>query len=538
MARSKRILAALLALAIGACASVQPANDVERVDILITGGEVYDGSGELIAGSDIAIRGGEISRIEPGLVAKVLAAVTIDATGLVVAPGFIDPHTHADGDLTAQDPALRANLAFAFQGVTTVMVGNDGFGFAKARSGEQLQPTGTNFAFLSGFGDLRRSVIGMEDRPASPAERERMIDLLRKDFCAGAFGFSAGLYYAPQGFAETDEVVGLAKEAAAMGGYYDTHLRDESDFSVGVLAALEEAIEIGRQASIPVHIAHIKALGPSVWGQSAKMITSVKRARAEGLQVTADQYPWRASGTRISNALVPRWALDGGLDALRKRIEDSKTADAVAEGIAANIKRRGGPESLLVTAALGTDPAIEGQTLGALASARSITPEMLALAILKTGDARLASFNMDEADIVALGSQDWVMTGSDGSSGHPRKYASFPKAYADWVRTERKDLGWFIRRSTGIPASVIGLTDRGYLRPGYVADIVIFDPETFAPLASYSEPERLSTGVRWLVVNGEMMIADGRNSGSLPGKLIKQSQPPELCNANSEDNAR
>lgn len=531
-------LGACLTLALAGCVSAQVSSESNQVDLLITGGDAYDGSGERLGDVEIAVKSGRIVRVATGLSQSVRPVRTIDAGGMIVAPGFIDPHTHADSDLTSEEAGRRANLAFALQGVTTVMVGNDGYGFAAPREGQAIRSTGTNFGFLSGFGGIRRAIIGMDDRAAKDTERAQMRQLVRRDFCAGAFGFSAGLYYAPQSFAGTAELVELAREASSFRGYYDTHLRDESDFSVGVIAALEEALTIGRKANIPVHVAHIKALGPAVWGQSSAMIEMIETARTNGHRVTADQYPWRASGTRISSALVPRWALDGGLAGLRSRLGDPEVASRVADGIAANISRRGGPESLLITGALGINPRVEGMTLGTLADQRGLSPQAVAISILKEGDARLASFNMDEADIAAFASRDWIMTGSDGSNGHPRKYASFPKAYRDWVQSGQYSLGWFIRRSSGLPAATIGLSDRGFLREGMAADIVIFDPETFGPIATYASPDLHSRGVEWLMVNGKLLIENGKHNGSLPGKLLRKSQSSERCEVNRGEQAK
>ena len=499
------------------------AQSSNNFDIIVAGGNVFDGNGSRLGTVDIGIRKGQIASIEKGLSERSKAGRIIDASGSIVAPGFIDPHTHTAGDLISGNPADRANLAYAHQGVTTVLVGNDGHGFPQARDGHNFASTGTNFAFLSGFGDIRKQVIGDEDRPASDDVMARMTDLLKQDFCAGAFGFSTGLYYAPQSFASIEEVTELARTAGKFGGYYDTHLRDESDFSVGVLSALDEALKIGGDAEVPVHIAHIKTLGPAVWGLSNEMISRIEAAREAGQRVTADQYPWRASGTRISSALVPKWALAGGLESLRSMLQDPEAALRIKQEIAANIERRGGADTLLVTGSLGPQKDLAGQTLADLAESRESTPEGVAMQILVSGDARLASFNMSTDDIAAFADQPWVMTGSDGSDGHPRKYASYPKVYHDWVRSKRYGIGWFIRRSSGLPADMIGLEDRGYLRTGMAADIVVFDPAEYAPEADFEHADRLSRGVIWLFVNGMAVIERGEHNSALPGKLLRKS---------------
>jgi len=497
-------------------------------DMLIAGGMVYDGSGGEGRVQDVVLLDDSILYVGPDASERYTATRYVDATGLVVAPGFIDPHTHADGDLASGDRGRRANLPFAFQGVTTVVVGNDGGGkadiadlAAKARS----QGIGTNVAYLAGFGPIRREVLGSENRAPTADELEAMQSRTRQAMCEGAFGLSTGLYYVPQNYASTDEVVALATVAGAMGGYYDTHMRDESTYNITVTGALTETLDIGRRAQIPVHVAHIKALGPAVWGHSARMIEMIEAARTDGLRVTADQYPWEASGTRISNALVPRWALEGGLDSFRERLADPEGLARIRTAIVAGLARRGGADKLLITGRLHGVEVPLGLTLAELAARRGQSPVDAAIAVLREGDARVASFNMSEADIAAFAAQDWVVTGSDGSSGHPRKYASFPKAYRDLVRgTTAMPLARFIRRSSGQAADIVGLTDRGYLRVGYAADVVIFDPDSFAPQATYQSPRKLSVGVRHLLVNGVSVIEDGEFTGALPGQpLLKDT---------------
>lgn len=337
---------------------------------------------------------------------------------------------------------------------------------------------GTNVAWLVGFGAVREEVLGRVDREPDAAELAQMAALTREAMCEGAWGISTGLYYVPQNFAKTQEVITLARIAAEFGGYYDTHMRDESTYNVTVTGALAETLKIGREAGLRVHIAHIKALGPAVWGHSARMIAMIEEAQANGQPVSADQYPWEASGTRISNALVPRWALEGGLVSLRERLARPEQRLAIQAGIEEAIERRGGADRLLVTGALGAVEVELGKTLAQMAFDQGIAPADAAIAVLRTGDARLASFNMNPDDIAAFAAREWVVTGSDGSTGHPRKYASFPKAYRDLVVDgNTMDMARFLRRSSGQTADIVGLQGRGYLKPGYFADVVVFDPE-------------------------------------------------------------
>lgn len=522
-------VACFAAVSLASCQTVPSPEPLQAVDTIITGGLVFDGSGADGAEIDVAIDEGYIIFTGPSASSQYSAETIIEATGKIVAPGFIDPHTHAGSNLASDDAKRRANAPYIFQGVTTVMVGNDGFGTPDIALQAEVagsQGIGTNVAYLAGFGPIRESALGKENRAPTAAELSQMKALTRNAMCEGAWGLSAGLYYVPQNYAKTDEVIALAKIAAQHGGYYDTHLRDESTYNITVTGAVEEALSIGKAADIPVHIAHIKALGPAVWGHSSKMITAIEAARANGQRVTADQYPWTASGTRISNAIVPRWALEGGLSGLRKRLANTATRSTIRAEMLRGLERRGGADKLLITGRLGDARVATGQTLQQLADAQGVDAVDAAIAVLTVGDARVASFNMAPADIVAFAAQEWVVTGSDGSTGHPRKYASFPKAYQDFVvGSGTMNLARFIRRSSGQTADLIGLSGRGYLRQDYAADIVIFDPAEFAPVADYQNPRLLSAGVHTLLVNGEAVISNGTATGALPGQpLLKDTE--------------
>src|SRR5262249_3236602 len=282
---------------------------ISKVDTLIRGGSALDGTGSDAIKTDLGITGDRIVFIGDAAKEGIEAMRTIDATGLVVAPGFIDPHTHASEDFG--DPERKSNLPFLFQGVTTVVVGNDGrspLPIGEALDQWQRQGIGANVALLVGHGSVRGKVLGAADTQPTEEQLAQMKQLVRQAMEEGAFGMSTGLYYAPGSFAKTEEVIELAKVVAERGGIYDSHMRDESSYNIGLLGSIEEVIRIGREARLPVHISHIKALGTDVWGQSAKAIELVNRARAEGIDVTANQYPYTASGTSITASLVPRWA--------------------------------------------------------------------------------------------------------------------------------------------------------------------------------------------------------------------------------------
>ena len=450
----------------------------------------------------------------------------IDARGLTVAPGFIDPHTHSGDDLASEDPRRRLAANHLMQGVTTIFVGNDGGGdpdVGRALARFAALGTGPNVAAFVGFGPVRREVVGEADRRPNAAELAAMRRLVAKGMCEGAVGFSAGLFYVPQRFAETGEVVALASEAGARGGVYDTHLRDEGSDNIGLLPAVREAIEIGRKAGIPVHIAHVKALGADVHGQSRAIIAEVERARAAGVRVTADQYPWEASGTRISSALVPSWAMDGGRQALRARLADPAQRRRIEAGMRDKLRRRGGPASILITGGPK-----RGQTLEALAAKTGADPVQAAIAILETdGDAAIASFNMNPADVDALAVQPWVVTGSDASEGHPRRFGSFAEGWRRFVRDKRlMSAGEFVHRSSFRTAQIFGLEGRGAIRAGNFADVVILDPDKYRPNATYETPTELSEGVRTVLVNGRITVENGRPTGLLAGRAIAKPRSP------------
>ena len=334
----------------------------QQFDLLILHGKLVDGSGRKPRTADIGIRGDRIVFIGDARKENLTAARTIDATGLVVAPGFIDPHTHTLGDLS--DPNRKSNEAYLMQGVTTVITGNDGGSVLNI--GETLrkwdeQGIGTNAILLAGHGTIRGRVLGPTDAQPNAAQLEEMKQLVARAMDEGAFGLSTGLYYAPGSYAKTEEVIELSKVAAAKGGIYDTHMRDESSYSIGLLGSIKETIRIGREAKIPVHISHIKALGPEVWGQSKQAIDLIKKARAEGIEASACQYPYDASGTTLEASLVPRWAEVGGRAELIKRIDDPQVRPRLLAEMAENLKRRGGAESLLITDA--RDPRLTGKRL-------------------------------------------------------------------------------------------------------------------------------------------------------------------------------
>lgn len=493
----------------------------QPLDILIRGGSVYDGSGGPPRIADVGVRGDRIVLVGTAP-ADGRPVRVIEARGLIVAPGFIDPHTHTEGDLRGL--ATRALTSFAMQGVTTVVVGNDGGGPVEVGTTlQRLEATGigVNAAFLTGHGTIRQQVLGMSARAPTPAELDSMRWLVAAAMRQGAFGLSTGLYYAPGSYATTEEVIELAKVAASFGGYYDSHIRDESSYSIGLLGAVDETIRIGREAGIPVHFAHIKALGVDVWGQSDVVVSRVLAARAAGHRVTADQYPYAASGSGIGASLLPRWAEAGGRDSLLRRLDDPSLSERLRTEMKDNLRRRGGPESLLITTGRW-----KGRRLTAVATELKMDPVNAAIAIVKAGDAGVASFNMNETDIERLMAQSWVVTGSDGSTGHPRKYGTFPRKLRHYVLGRGViSLARAIEASTAQTAAIVGIRERGQVSPGMYADLIVFDSTQVADRSTYEQPELLAIGMHHVFVNGRAIVDRGRPTGVMAGRPLTRGAP-------------
>lgn len=517
--RARFSFAALL-LALGACGS--DPSPPTLYDVQIQGGLVYDGTSEQAQNVDVFIDGDEIVFVGDGEAANLSGETIIDAAGLIVAPGFIDPHTHTTSDVLFGTDS-KALPGYLTQGVTTVVSGNDGGGpsdIAGALNAVDERGVGPNFALFTGHGSIRSEVMGRDNRAPTQTELDHMRDVLRTALEAGALGLSTGLYYVPASYAATDEIIDLAKVAAEFGALYESHIRDESTYSIGLLGAIEEAIEIGRQSGAAVHIAHIKALGVDVWGQSEAVVAAIEMAQSEGIAVTADQYPWSASGTRISNALIPNWAKADSDEAMFERLRAPENQERLRIEITENLRRRGGPDAILLVARANDAPS---RTLTEEAAALGLDPIQAAIDIVLEGDSRIASFNMQDQDIERFMRQPWVMTSSDGTNGHPRKYASFPRKYRTYVAEKSVvSLADFINRSTRLTADTLNLCQRGRLEPGYFADIVVFDPNTFGPVADFSKPSELSDGVIHLLVNGEFAISDKQIVPKLHGRAVRR----------------
>lgn len=493
----------------------------QNLDFLLVGGQVIDGTGSAGRSADVGIRGDRIAFLGDVKTAGVKARRTIDVTGLIVCPGFIDPHTHTLEDLTSDK---RSNENYLLQGVTTVITGNDGGG--PVNTGGVLakfkQGIGTNAALYVGQGAVRREVMGMSDAAPTAGQLDSMKRLVRASMEAGALGMSSGLFYTPGGYAKTEEVIELAKVAASYGGIYDTHIRDESSYSIGVLGAIREAIDIAKGAGIPLHISHIKVQGPSAWGRSGEVIRMIREAQAQGVEITADQYPYTGSGTSFTAALIPHWAQEGGTAKMITRMDDPTDGPKIRAEMEKNLAIRGGAETMLVTG--GRDKALIGMTLPQIAAARNVTPVAAAFAIIHEGGAGIASLNIKEPDIENFMRQDFVVTGSDGSPGHPRKYGTFPRKIRVYVRERGViTLPFFVQHSSALTAKLLRLPERGELKQGYFADVVAFDYNTIVDKSTYEKPEVLSEGVKYVFVNGQLAVENGKYSGALAGKALTRT---------------
>ena len=500
----------------------------EAYDLVIAGGFVVDGTGTPGYRADVAVAGERIVAV--GLVDRSRARRVIDAGGLWVTPGFIDPHSHAAGGLASAELShARPLLA---QGITTVFVNPDGGGPVDlvAQRGQLLEyGLGVNVAQLVGHGSIRSTVIGRDDRAPTADELDRMRALAREAMEQGAFGLSSGLFYAPGSYAEIGEVVELGKVVARYGGVYTSHIRDESDYTIGLPAAIDEVIRVAREAGMRGSVTHIKALGPRVWGTAANVIAQIEQARAAGVEVFACQYPYTASATGLSAALLDRWIQEGDREQMLARLRDPEVRRRVRREMVENLDRRGGAERIQFRRHQA-DPSIEGRTLAAVAAERGQNPVETALALIEEGGPGIVSFNMTDADVELFMRQPWVMTCTDGGlvqmgSGvpHPRNYGTYPRKLRKYVIDDDVvGLSDAVRSMTYTPATLYRVADRGIIRVGAIADLAVIDPATVRDTATFTDPHQLSEGMVHVLVNGQLVIDGARFTGALPGQVLSQ----------------
>jgi N-acyl-D-amino-acid deacylase len=500
----------------------------QTYDVIVRNGRVVDGAGNPWFVADVAFDGDRITAV--GDLSRANGREEVDATGLYVTPGFIDSHSHAGPGLaTAELSHARPLLA---QGLTTVLINPDGGGMVdliEQRSRLEEHGLGVNAAQLVPHGSIRREVMGTEDRAPTGAEMDRMRQLTRAGMEAGAWGLSSGTFYVPGNYADNSEIVELAKVVAEYGGAYTSHYRDESNYTIGVIAAVDEVIDVGRQVGVPAVLTHVKVLGPPVWGYSGAVVQRVASARREGVEVYTDQYPYPASATGLSAALLPRWSQAGGQDSLLARFERPETMARIREAMVENLARRAGASAIQFRR-VRFNEALEGRRLSDLAAERGEDPIDTAIDLLKRGDVSIVSFNMNERDLRTLMVQPWNMTSSDGDLvpwmegvPHPRSYGAFPRKIRKYVVEEGVvDLASAIRSMTGLPAQVFRMSDRGLLREGMRADVVVFDLERVNDTATFTKPHQLAEGVVQVFVNGQAAIRDGEFTGALAGRVLRK----------------
>lgn len=509
---------AVLVILISSCASAQ----LTEPDLLITGAKVFIDKETGFKNLDIGVKGDKIVFVGDASSQYFKTANIIEAEGKILSPGFIDPHTHLSYDLSRQD--RKANLPYLLQGVTTIVTGNDGS--SPLPIGDKLDEwqrngIGTNAALLVGHGSVRKEVVGLEDVQPNAEELQQMKDLVARAMKNGAFGISTGLFYSPGSYSETEEIIELAKVAAEYDGIYDTHMRDESSYTIGLIESVKEILEIAEKADIPVHISHIKALGKDVWGKSAEVIAMVEEAKEKGLKITANQYPYPASRTNLIAAVIPRWAENGGYEVLLKRFDENSLQDSLHSGIKENIRRRGGPQTLIFSSA--EDEKLNGLSLEKIAENWDLTPTEAVIKALKAdGEIRVVSYNMTSEDMNAFMQQDWVMTGSDGTAGHPRKYGSFSLKMKEYhIEKGIIDLPFLLHNQSVLVAETFGFEGRGKIKEGNYADLILFDPRKVKDNATFDEPSNLAEGMYLVMVNGRIAVLNGEFTGELAGKALR-----------------
>jgi len=528
---------------------------------LFHGATLVDGSGAPPRQADVALAGSRIAAVAERIDGP--AAIRVDAGGLVLAPGFIDIHSHTDGTLFRY-PGAESK---AFQGVTVEVTGNCGLGLFPVAPGRETELAdylrlhdfllpdepfawndfasyadrldrlgpGLNLAPLVGHAPLRIAAMGMDDRPPTGAELERMCGLLAAALDQGAWGMSTGLIYPPGSYAATDELVTLARTLADHGVLYASHIRNEGD---GLMGALEEAITIGRESGVRVQVSHLKALGSANRGRGPEALALLAGARAEGIDIGADQYPYDASSTTLS-AVVPQWAHAGGVAALLHRLNDPALRPVLLEEIGREMAAREGADGIMITHCRSErNRPLSGLTLARIASAWGCPPEEAVIRLLldEKGWVGAIFFSMAAEDVAAILADQLVSVGSDGhglnaaetvgEATHPRSYGAFARVLGRFVRDESGSLSLAaaIHKMTGLPASRIGFTDRGLVRPGFAADLALFDPATIGDTADYADPHRYATGMVHLMVNGEPVMRNGALTGTRPGRVLRRKR--------------
>jgi len=518
-----------LILALCLTAALQAAD----YDLLIRNARVIDGTGNPWFRADVGIKDGKIAAI--GRLLQATATRELDARDRVLAPGFIDIHTHVEGEVEKVPGADN----YVMDGVTTVVTGNCGGSsrnLAETFARLQKQGIGLNLASLIGHNTVRSQVLGAANRQATPEEILKMQELVEKGMREGAIGFSTGLIYIPGTYANTEEVVALAKAAAKYGGIYASHLRDEGERG---LAAIEEAVRVGREAGLPVQLAHFKVDNRRLWGSSAKNVGLIEKSRREGVDVTVDQYPYDRSSTGIG-ILLPSWALADGEQKVKERLADPPTRARIAKEMEQMIKRLGHKDySYAVVASCQFDHSLEGKSIREINLLKGRRKKLkyeiqTILDLMAQGGASMVYHSMSDKDVERIMRYPFTAVGSDGGIRefgvgvpHPRSYGTRARVLAEYVRNrEVLTIEDAIRKMTSLPARTIGLRDRGLVREGYAADLVLFDPARVQDKATFLKPHQFSEGFDLVLVNGQPVVDNGKLTGARPGRVLRHMGNP------------
>lgn len=506
----------------------------QTYDLVIRGGMVFDGTGDAGTVLDVAMSNGRVAAMAPTVTGR--GTREIDARNRVVSPGFVDIHSHAESSL-ADDPRAESVIR---QGITTIVGGQDGSSrgvegpdaFAAYLASVQALSPAVNVAAMVGLGSVRGQVVGADDRPATPAELERMTTLVDRALAAGACGASSGLEYTPGAFAPLSELIALCRPLAARRLPYTTHMRNEDD---QLLESIDESIAVARGARCPLQISHLKTQGPRNWNKLDQAFARIAAARADGLDVAFDRYPYTAYSTGLTN-LFPVWSRDGGTAAFLARFGDPAAAARIRTATLDKVALIGGWENVHITSVRAAeDRAAEGKRLGAYAASISTDPYELAVALLRrsNGSVGMVGFAMSEENIDRILAHPQGMVCSDGGgfategptrrgSPHPRGLGTFPRVLGRYVRDRRAlTLAQAIHKMSGLPASRVGLRDRGRLVVGLPADVVVFNAATVADRATYEAPFQYPVGIDAVVVNGRVALADGARSREHAGLVLR-----------------
>jgi dihydroorotase/N-acyl-D-amino-acid deacylase len=498
-------------------------------DIVIRNGTIVDGSGDEAYKKDIGIINDQIIKI--GDLSNHSSRITIDATNLIVSPGFIDTHTHAIRGIF-DVPTAESSL---LQGITTLTDGNDGTSpYPIDEHYQKIEHTkiSPNWAVFVGQGTIRQEVMGLENRDPTDSELSKMEMLIKEAMEDGALGISTGLFYVPGSFSSTSEVISLSKIAASYGGIYISHMREEA---VDILKSVNETINIGIEAKIPVQITHHKIIGKDNWGLSYETLKLVDNAIAEGVKVSIDQYPYTASQTSI-RALIPQWAQAGGRNSLLARIDDPKTRQLIIDGIIERIlfDRGGGHPKNIFISKSSWDTSMEGKNLAELCIERNLEPSpynaaIVVFEIIKGGGATAVYHAINSDDVDRIMQHPMTSIASDGpitvfgvGSPHPRTYGTFARVLGRYVRDRNiLSLEEAIRKMTSLPAHILSINKRGLLREGYYADITIFNSETVIDKATFEDPHQYAVGINTVLVNGVIVVENGLHNGNRPGRVLR-----------------